>query len=214
MNNYIAALARVIAALAFFASATASAESLIEGSVEAGQAKAVVCGACHGIDGNSVNPEWPSLAGQHARYAYEQLEAFKNGNRANPLMTGQAMALSDDDMKNLSVYFEAQNAAARSAPDESLVDKGEAIYRGGIREKGVAACIACHGPTGLGNPASSYPVIAGQYQVYAAKQLRDYASGARKSDGSTRMMRDIASRLSEEDIMAVTAYVQGLHGEN
>lgn len=192
----------------------ASAESLVEGSVEDGRAKAVVCGACHGIDGNSVNPLWPNLAGQHARYSVEQLMAFKEGNRADPLMTGQAMALSDEDMSNLSVYFEEQAAAAKAVADESQIDKGRAIYQGGIREKGVAACIACHGPTGQGNPAASYPVIAGQYQVYAAKQLRDYASGARTSDGSTRIMRDIASRMSEDEIMAVTAYVQGLHGGN
>ena len=195
-------------------SATASAESLMEGDAEAGRAKAVVCGACHGIDGNSVNPEWPNLAGQHARYSYEQLMAFRSGDRANALLTGQAMALSEDDMRNLSVYFEAQAPAARAVPDASLVDKGEAIYRGGIRDKGVAACIACHGPTGQGNPAANYPVVAGQYQVYAAKQLRDYASGARKSDGTTRVMRDIASRLSEDEIVAVTTYVQGLHGNN
>lgn len=200
----------VFAAL-LLASGSASAESLLEGSIEAGQAKATVCGACHGVDGNSVNPEWPSLAGQHAGYSYEQLMAFKNGLRANALMTGQAMALSEDDMRNLSVYFESQEAAAKAVADPDVIDKGEQIYRGGIREKGVAACIACHGPTGQGNPAAGYPVIAGQYAVYAAKQLRDYTSGARKSDGSTRVMRDIASRLSEEEIVAVTSYIQGLH---
>ena len=206
MNKTLAAIATIL-----LASGSVSAEGLLEGSVEAGKAKAVVCGACHGIDGNSVNPEWPSLAAQHATYSYEQLMAFKNGLRANPLMTGQAMALSEEDMRNLSVYYEAQAAASKSVADPDVIDKGEQIYRGGIREKNVAACIACHGPTGQGNPAAAYPVIAGQYAVYAAKQLRDYTSGARKSDGSTRMMRDIASRLSEEEIIAVTSYIQGLH---
>ena len=114
--------------------------------------------------------------------------AFKNGSRANALMTGQAMALSEDDMKNLAVYFEEQEPAARSVSDPDLVSKGEQIYRGGIRDKNVAACIACHGPTGQGNPA-----------------------GARKSDGPTQIMRDIASRLSEDEILAVSSYVQGLH---
>lgn len=206
MNNKFVALA-----LFSLAAGTASAESLIEGDPEAGRAKAVVCGACHGVDGNSVNPQWPNLAGQHARYAYEQLQAFKDGKRADPLMTAQAVALSDEDMRNLSVYYEAQAPAARAVANASLVDKGESIYRGGISEKGVAACIACHGPTGQGNPASSYPDISGQYAVYAAKQLRDYASGARTSDGPTRVMRDIASRLSEDEIVAVSSYVQGLH---
>jgi cytochrome c553 len=199
-----------VAALSI-ASAAASAESLIDGSAEAGKAKAVVCGACHGIDGNSVNPEWPNLAGQHATYSYDTLMAFKNGERVNALMSGQAMALSEDDMRNLAVYFEEQAPAARSVADPDLVDKGERIYRGGIQEKGVAACIACHGPGGKGNPAAVYPVVSGQYAVYAAKQLRDYASGARKSGGPTRIMQDIASRLSEDEILAVSSYLQGLH---
>ncbi len=206
MNKKLAALI-----FACVLSAPVSAESLLEGSAEAGQAKAVVCGACHGIDGNSVNPEWPNLAGQHAGYSYKQLMAFKNGDRMNALMLGQVAMLSEDDMRNLAVYFESQTPAARSVADESLVRRGEAIYRGGIRDKGVAACIACHGPNGNGNPAANYPVIGGQYSVYAAKQLRDYASGARKSDGPTRVMREIASRLSEDEILAVSSYVQGLH---
>lgn len=193
------------------AATSASAESLVEGDAEAGRVKAVVCGACHGVDGNSVNPEWPSIAGQHAKYSVEQLMAFKSGDRANVLMTGQAMALSDEDMANLSVYFEAQAAAAKSVSDPALVSKGEQIYRGGINEKNVAACIACHGPTGRGNAAVPYPDIAGQYAVYAAKQLRDYASGARKTGGPQRIMQDIASRLTEEEIVAVSSYLQGLH---
>lgn len=206
MNKMFAALA-----VLSLASATVSAESLVEGSAEAGKAKATVCGACHGIDGNSVNPEWPNLAGQHARYSYEQLMAFKNGLRANALMSGQAMALSEQEMRDLAVYYQEQSAAAKSVADPDLVTKGEEIYRGGISEKGVAACIGCHGPAGKGNAAVPYPVIAGQYAVYAAKQLRDYASGARKSDGPTQIMRGIASRLSEDEIVAVSSYVQGLH---
>ena len=206
MNRKIAA---VLIACVF--STPAVAESLVEGSAEAGQAKAIVCGACHGVDGNSVNPEWPNLAGQHAGYSYKQLMGFKNGDRMNALMLGQVAMLSEEDMRNLAVYFESQTPAARSVADESLVRRGEAIYRGGIRDKGVAACIACHGPAGKGNPAADYPVIGGQYAVYAAKQLRDYASGARKTDGPTQVMRGIASRLSEEEILAVSSYVQGLH---
>ena len=101
----------------------ASAESLVEGSIDAGKAKAVVCGACHGIDGNSVNPEWPVLAGQHAKYTVKQLSAFKEGLRQNALMSGQAMALSEEDMRNLAVYFEAQTPGARSVADPDLVAK-------------------------------------------------------------------------------------------
>lgn len=206
MNFKIAAL--VILSLAATAS---SAESLVEGDAEAGRIKSTVCGACHGMDGNSVNPEWPSLAGQHAKYTVDQLMAFKGGDRVNVLMSAQAMALSDEDMRNLAVYFEAQAAAARAVSDQDVVSKGEQIYRGGIKEKNVAACIACHGPAGKGNAAVPYPDVAGQYAVYAAKQLRDYASGARKSGGPTRIMQDIASRLTEDEILAVTSYLQGLH---
>ena len=196
--------------MSLFAS-TLSAESLIDGSADAGKAKALTCGACHGADGNSVNPEWPSLAGQHASYAYQQLMAFKNGGRQNVLMSAQAIALQDEDMRDLAVYFESQPKAAKSVSDASTLDKGEALYRGGDKESGASACMACHGPTGRGNPAANYPSIAGQYAVYTAKQLRDYASGTRRSVGASQAMRDIAQRLSEEDIVAVASYIQGLH---
>ena len=199
-----------LSALAFLLTSTAQAESLVDGSADVGKSKSLACGACHGMDGNSVNPEWPSIAGQHATYIYQQLMAFKNGDRANVLMTGQAMLLSEEDMRHLAVYFESQTPAARAVADASLVDKGEAIYRGGDRELSVSACIACHGPNGSGNPAANYPSIAGQYAVYTAKQLRDYASGTRKSTGPVQAMRDIAARMSEEDIQAVAAYIQGL----
>ena len=202
-----------LAALAFFviSVATAQAESLVDGSAEAGKNKSLTCSACHGADGNSVNPEWPSLAGQHAGYAYQQLQAFKSGDRVNALMVGQVMLLQEQDMRDLAVYFEGQTPAARAAADPSTVEKGQAIYRAGDKEDAVSACIACHGPNGRGNPAANYPSIAGQYAVYTAKQLRDYASGARKSVGPVQQMRDIALRLSEEDIEAVASYIQGLH---
>lgn len=186
------------------------AASLVDGVAEEGKQQSITCGACHGADGNSVNPMWPSIAGQHAPYIYQQLQAFKEGTRKDVLMTGQAMLLSDEQMRNLAVYFEEQTTAAKSVADPALVDRGERLYRGGDSENNIAACISCHGPTGRGNPAAAYPSIRGQYAAYAAKQLRDYASGARESDGSTRIMRDISRRLSEEDIVAVSSYIQGL----
>jgi cytochrome c553 len=191
-------------------SASLYADGLMEGDAEAGKAKAVTCGACHGADGNSVNPVWPSLAGQHATYMFEQLQAFKNGTRSEPLMLGQVMMLNDDDMRNLAVYYAGLPAAAKAVANPATVDRGTRIYRGGDRENDTAACIACHGPTGRGNPAASYPSLKGQYATYNAAQLRAYASGVRKSDGPTRVMRDIAATLSEEDILAVSSYVQGL----
>ncbi len=197
--------------LAFsLAALQAPAESLVDGSGDAGKSKSLTCAACHGALGNSVNPLWPNIAGQHAAYTVSQLQAFKKGSRQNPLMNSQAMLLADEDMSDLAVYFESLPAAVNSVADASKLDKGEALYRGGDRSKGVAACLACHGPTGRGNPAAEYPALQGQHAQYTAKQLRDYASGARTSDGATRIMRDIATRLSEDDIVALASYVQGL----
>lgn len=186
------------------------AESLVEGSVETGKAKAITCTACHGQEGNSVNPLWPNVAGQSATYIGSQLKAFKDGSRVDPLMSAQSMMLSDQDMRDLAVYFESLPAAAMAVADPAKVKKGQAIYRGGDSNSGVAACLACHGPSGRGNPAADYPALQGQHATYTAKQLRDYAAGSRKSDGKTRIMRDIAARLSEDDIIALSSYVQGL----
>jgi cytochrome c553 len=196
--------------IGIFAAATAMADGLVEGDAAAGESKSITCAACHGQDGNSVNPVWPSIAGQHATYFVDQLQAFKDGSRNEPLMLGQVMTLNDEDMRNLAVYYAGKPAAAKSVADPAVVDRGERLYRGGDREMSASACIACHGPTGRGNPAASVPAVRGQYAVYAAAQLRAYASGVRKSDGATRVMRDIAARLSEEDIVAVSSYMQGL----
>lgn len=205
--NRIRISALVCAALAF---SQASAESLVDGSAEAGKAKSVTCAACHGANGNSVNPEWPNLAGQHAKYVVDQLKAFKGGLRNNALMNGQAMMLSEEDMNNLAVYFEGLDAVAQPVADPDLIPRGEALYRGGNEDNKVAACIACHGPRGRGNPAAGYPALNGQHATYTAKTLRDYASGARKSGGSEQIMQGISAKLSEEDIEAVASYVQGL----
>ena len=186
------------------------AESLVDGSAEAGKAKAITCSACHGAEGNSANAMWPNLAGQNAPYIRAQLAAFKDGSRMDPVMSSQAMFLSDEDMADLAVYFESLPAAAQSVADANSVARGEALYRGGNMETGAAACLACHGPTGRGNPAAKYPALQGQQAAYTAKQLNDYAAGTRQTDGKTRIMRDIAARLSKEDIAALSSYVQGL----
>ncbi len=186
------------------------AESLVEGSAEAGKARALTCTACHGAEGNSASPLWPNIAGQNAPYILAQLKAFKDGSRSDPLMSSQAMILSDDDMANLAVYFESLPAAAQSVADETLLDRGEALYRGGNKEDKTSACLACHGPTGRGNPAAKYPALRGQHAAYTAKQLNDYAGSTRTSDGRTRIMRDIAASLDKDDIAALSSYVQGL----
>ena len=206
MKNKLASLF----ALAGLAAAPTQAESLVDGSVDAGKAKALTCTACHGPEGNSANPLWPNIAGQNAPYILAQLKAFKEGARQDPLMTSQAMLLSDEDMADLAVYFESLPAAAQAVKDPGTVGRGEGLYRGGNLETGVAACIACHGPTGDGNPAAKYPALRGQHADYVAKTLRDYASGARTSDGKTQVMRDIAGRLRDDEIAAISSYVQGL----
>jgi cytochrome c553 len=198
------------AVFAFLLSSQVLAEGLVDGSFEAGKTKALRCGACHGPDGNSVNPQWPSIAGQHAPYIVRQLEAFQSGERTNILMSSQAMTLTKQDMNDVAVFFAAQPAAAKAVADPALAAKGEALYRGGHKESGAAACLTCHGPTGRGNPAARYPLLRGQHATYVAATLREYAKDARKSDGATKIMRDIAKRLSEDDIVAVAAYVQGL----
>lgn len=186
------------------------AESLVDGSAEAGKARALTCTACHGPEGNSASPMWPNIAGQNAPYLLAQMKAFKDGSRVDPLMSSQAMMLSDEDMANLAVYFESLPAAAQSLADESLLERGEALYRGGNKEDKASACLACHGPTGRGNPAAKYPALQGQHATYSAKQLNDYADGVRTTDGKTRIMQDIAANLDKDDIAALSSYVQGL----
>lgn len=177
-------------------------------SIEAGKAKSVTCSACHGADGNSSNPEWPSLAGQHPKYFVDTLKSFKNGSRQNVLMTNQAMILDEQAMQDLAAYYASQKATKRTA-DPKLVDRGERLYRSGNKEKGISACIACHGPSGRGNPLAAYPSLAGQHSAYTAAQLLAYRSEARETD-KEQMMRNVTARLTEEEIKAVASYIQGL----
>jgi cytochrome c553 len=187
----------------------AAAPAIAAGDAAAGQAKAITCAACHGADGNSLNPEWPSLAGQHPAYTIKQLQAFKSGARQNVLMSGQAMALSDQDMADLAAYFASQKPAKKTA-DPALVKTGEQIYRGGNKETGAPACLACHGPDGLGNITAAWPQVAGQHATYTAAQLAAYRSGQRSTDGDTQIMRNVAARLTDDEIKAVASYIQGL----
>jgi cytochrome c553 len=179
------------------------------GNKEAGQAKSAACTACHGMDGNSANPEWPHLAAQHANYVVRQLKHFKAGERSNPLMTPMAMILSDQDMEDLAAYFSSQTQRPTGETEPSKLKLGERVYRSGNLASGVPACAGCHGPAGAGNPGAAYPRIGGQHATYAATQLRAYKSGTRATDPNT-MMRSVATRLSEEEIDAVASYLQGL----
>jgi cytochrome c553 len=173
-----------------------------------------VCSACHGPDGNSPAPANPKLAGQHAEYTAKQLANFKPQDgkppeRQNPIMAGMAASLSADDIRDVAVYFERQKPQPRAARDPKLVRQGQAIYRGGIAVRGVAACTGCHGPTGAGIPAQ-FPRLAGQYAEYTALQLKAFRNGERGNDPN-RMMRTIAERLSDQEIAALADYIAGLH---
>ena len=180
------------------------------GDADAGQTKAQVCFSCHGVNGNSVNPIWPKLAGQHAGYLAKQLADFKAGDqRNNALMMGQVMSLSPQDMADLAAFFARQEPVPGSA-DESKVPLGEKLYRGGNKATGVSACIACHGPTGAGNPAAKYPLLSGQHAAYTAQTLKDFRAGVRKNDPG-KMMQNIAARMTDAEIEAVSSYMQGLH---
>jgi cytochrome c553 len=201
-------LALLIAGATVSVSSFAGASDLV-GSAAAGQAISVTCSACHGMDGNSLNPEWPSIAGQHESYLLKALQSFKSGARQNVLMSGMAMPLTDTDMANLAAYFSQQKRAANVA-EPALVTAGERLYRGGNKDTGVPACLACHGPTGQGNPAAGWPAIAGQHASYAAAQLVAYRGKQRSTDGDTQMMRNVSAMLTDDEIKAVTSYIQGL----
>jgi cytochrome c553 len=172
-----------------------------------------VCAACHGTDGNSALPVNPSLAGQHPEYTLRQLISFKPQGkkppeRNNAIMAGMVANLSADDMSNLAAYFAAQKPAARTARDPELAKLGQAIYRGGVMHKGVAACASCHAPNGAGIPAQ-FPRIAGQHAEYTEAQLRAFRGGERVNDPN-RMMRAVAGKLTDREIKAVAEYVAGL----
>ncbi len=175
---------------------------------EAGKAKSAVCAACHGADGNSTNPIWPSLAGQHASYLYKQLMDFKEGRRVNASMTGMVAPLSEEDMRDLAAFYEGQ-APKAVAVDDELLELGESIYRGGITETGVPACMGCHSPSGEGNGPAAWPALKGQHPEYIVLQLQGFQLEQRAND-TGRMMRNLAARMSEMEMKAVAAYAAAL----
>jgi cytochrome c553 len=199
--------------------ATFAANSLaVEGgSVESGATKAAVCGACHGPNGNSANPEWPNLAGQGAVYTAAQLHLFKEQVRNNPVMQPIVATLAEADFKDLAVYFAAQTPQGLEA-DPSFWQSGERLYKRGDKAREIPACVACHGPIGRGNLAAGYPALRAQHSVYTVKQLNDYAKGTRYPGASAEkpvspnasIMATIAKRLTAEEIRDVSSYIQGM----
>lgn len=215
MRNF--SLAATFAAACLSMGAT-SAQAQIVGDAAAGAGKAATCTACHGLNGNSVNPEWPVLAGQNAAYVTDQVKRFRASHRVNVLMLPMVQNLTDQDIADLAAYFSAQTPTGLEA-DPSYWKAGEALYRGGDTTRSIPACMACHGPVGRGNPAAGYPALQAQHSVYTVKQLTDYANDARyakdaegkpQSGPNAAMMHTIAMRLTAEDRRNLASYIQGM----
>ncbi|GAA3925966.1 c-type cytochrome [Luteimonas lutimaris] len=196
------------------------------GDPQAGAEKAVVCAACHGVDGNPADPMYPRMAGQSERYIAHQLALFKSGERNTgmaAIMVPFASALSAQDMRDIGAYFATQKAGAgiaddtviASGPNQGLkfYQVGEKLFRSGDADRGIPACMACHGPTGAGNPGPPYPHVSGQPSAYVVQRLQEYRAGT-TSEADPRlfdMMATVAHSLTDEEINSLGSYLQGLH---
>lgn len=196
----------------------AATDASAAGSAEAGATKNGTCLACHGPSGNSVNPEWPALAGQNANYLVEQITLFRDNKRVNALMYPMVKDLTDQDIQDLGAYYASQTPTGLEA-DPSYWKAGEKLYRGGDPARSIPACLACHGPVGRGNPAAAYPALRAQHAVYTAKQLTDYATETRyikdakgrvQAGPNVQIMATVAARLSPEDRRNLASYIQGM----
>lgn len=183
-------------------------EKTSEASIQAAREHTVqtVCAACHGADGNSTITQNPKLAGQHPEYLFKQLTNFKEGKRANAVMTGMVANLTPDDMKNLAAYFATQKTALAKAKSNGAGSLGEKIYRGGIAATNVPACAACHGANGAGLP-KQFPRMGGQHADYIQTQLKNFRTGER---ANAPMMTTIATKMTDAEMAAVADYIQGL----
>jgi len=174
-----------------------------------GKTLSQTCAACHSVDGNSINPIWPKLAGQHTQYLVKQIQDFKDGKRVNAQMAPMVASLSEQDIADLAAYFSSQKVKPGSAKPE-LIEAGQKLYRAGDTQAGIPACMACHGPAGAGNPVALYPAIAGQHAAYTAIQLKAFKSEERSNDAN-KVMRTISASMTNAQIEAVSEYIQGLH---
>ncbi|EGR2796299.1 cytochrome c4 [Vibrio navarrensis] len=202
--------------LALILSLLASCSVWAQGNIEAGKAKSQTCVACHGADGNSLLTMYPKLAGQHAKYIEKQLKDLKLGmesagkqGRYDPVMSAMAMPLTEQDMADLAAYYSSLPISPNTTP-ESVVDAGKVLYTAGDAERGLTACIACHGPRGNGTELSGFPKISGQHADYIKAQLQKFRESSRGNDMNA-MMRDIAKKLTDDDINTLSQYVGGLH---
>jgi cytochrome c553 len=181
------------------------------GNPEAGKEKSALCQGCHGPDGNSLSPEWPNLADQHAGYIRKQVTNFQKGERQDPTMSSMVIGLSKEDIADIAAYFSSQSLQATEADAKAASDiaLGKKIYKGGNTYNHVPACAGCHGPNGVGNEPALFPRIAGQKIDYLIKTLNDFRAGNRANDPN-EIMRNIAAKLSEREIKAVAAYASSL----
>jgi cytochrome c553 len=187
-------MSAALAAPAFPALAAGETPKTAKPDLAKGEASyAAVCVACHAADGNSTIAANPKLAQQHPEYLVKQLQEFKSGKRADPVMQGMAAILSEDDMRNVSWWLASQKAKEGFSKDKDLVALGERIFRGGIQDRNIAACAGCHSPNGAGIPAQ-YPRLSGQHADYTVKQLVDFRDGKR---GNNAQMRDVAAKLND-----------------
>lgn len=212
LRNFDHLMKRLVFSLAslLMAAVSLSAQAQVTGDVAAGERQSAVCAACHGADGNSELGSNPKLAGQNARYTFKQLMDIKSGARVVPLMTGLLDNMSDQDLRNLAVYYEAQETTLQGA-DPELVELGQRIYRAGIEDLGIASCTSCHAPDGSGIAQAGFPGLSGQHAEYTAEQMRAFRSGARENDGDAAPMRTVAERLTDREIEALASYISGLH---
>lgn len=170
------------------------------------------CAACHGPDGNTPIPQWPKLAGQYSDYLIKQLHEYRKGPtgmRNNPIMYAAVVNLTEADINNVALYL-AEQKMSPGFTKKAALSRGQQLYRGGDRERGITACTACHAPQGEGNESASFPAISGQNPVYIVDQLKAFRQGTRSND-SQHIMQDIAKKLTDEDIDAVASYMSGLY---
>jgi cytochrome c553 len=192
-------------------SAPAATAAVKPGDATAGQGKAAACGACHGLDGNSTDPQYPKLAGQSEQYIVHQLTNFKTSKRQNPIMLGMATPLSEQDMHDIGAYFSSKNPLPGVA-DQALVAHGEELFRQGDPKRDIPACMACHSIDGRGNPGAMYPELTSQHAQYIQATLKAWHDGTTWGDDPhSQIMPSIAQKLSADDIAALASYVEGLH---
>jgi len=194
----------------------------IRGDMTSGAAKTIACVACHGPSGNSIVPQFPSLASQRADYLYHRLVAFKavnpkDPNYASSPMPAQTQNLSDQDMRNIALYFAAQTRVVPTPPPMAAVDgRGEALYSGGDPSHGVPPCQGCHGARALGGPVESgsqylaYPLLRGQHAAYLVSRLTNFRDKPANGSSNEFIMHGVALTLDDDSIQSLAAWLGSL----